>query len=99
MVYATQILPRAATILPRGACTLTLFFARGLKHMLAGLVLKSIIVGVVTTASAFALSLPGWVALMLYPAACSLTLLTLAYLTARRGDDRAQSGSMIRQQA
>ena len=47
----------------------------------------------------FALSLPGWVALMLYPAACSLTLLTLAYLTARRGDDRAQSGSMIRQQA
>lgn len=75
-----------------------MLFARGLKHMLAGLVLKSIFVGILATGSALALSLPGWLAVLTYPAACSLTLLTLALLAARSTDD-AQTAPLLRQQA
>lgn len=75
-----------------------MFFAWGLKHMLAGLVLMSAMIGLVAVSGALALSVPTWVALMLYPAVCSLSLLSLAAIgNLRTGSSRATA--VLRQQA
>lgn len=98
-VNATQIHPRAATILPRVTCKLTVSFAWGLKHMLAGLVLVSAMIGLLAVGSAIALSVPTGLALILYPVVCSLSLLTLAAIGSRRSSRSLQPASMVRQQA
>jgi len=85
--------------LPRGASTLILFFAQGLKHMLAGMILMSAVVGLVATGGALALSHPTWVAIALYPATCSLTLLIMAAIVTHRSSHASQPGSLLRQQA
>lgn len=52
--------------------------------MIAGMVLFSAVVGMVTVAAALAMSVPIWMALAAYPAVCSLTLLmTAALMTVR----------------
>jgi hypothetical protein len=78
---------------------LKVFFAWGLKHMLAGLVLISAIIGLLATGSALALSAPTWAALLLYPCVCSLSLLMLAAVGNLRTGHEAKSNSMLRQQA
>ncbi|RYE51799.1 MAG: hypothetical protein EOP21_00425 [Hyphomicrobiales bacterium] len=67
--------------------------------MLAGLVLLSAMSGLVVAGGALALSVPTGAALALYPVVCSLSLLTLAFLTSRRSDDSTPSTSLLRQQA
>ena len=98
-IHETQILPNAATILPRRACNLVMFFAWGLKHMLAGLVLLSAAVGLVGMGVAFTLAVPAWVALALYPAICSLMMLTSAAILSRRATQSAQAAQFLRRQA
>lgn len=99
LVQETQILPSVATILPRRACNLIVFFAWGLKHMLAGLVLLSAAVGLVVTGGAFTLAVPAWFALVLYPAICSLAMLTSAAIMALRAPQSAHAAQGLRQQA
>lgn len=66
--------------------------------MLAGLVLMSALVGLLATGTAFALSAPAWLALAIYPGACSLTLLMLAAMLHLRTSQPAQP-SMLHPQA
>jgi hypothetical protein len=98
-LHETQIHQNAATILPRYASTLIMFFAWGLKHMVAGLVLVSAAVGMVAMAAAFLLSVPVWVALLGYPVVCSLTLLLAATVSALRATQPAQAVQMLHPQA
>jgi hypothetical protein len=95
----TQIHPSAATILPCGTRTLTVFFAWGLKHMLAGMVLISAVVGLVAMVTAFALSAPTWLALAIYPVLCSLTLLCTAAISSIRAPQPSQTVTLLRSQA
>lgn len=61
-----------------------MFKAWGIRQMIAGMVLFSAVVGMVTVAAALAMSVPIWMALAAYPAVCSLTLLmTAALMTVR----------------
>jgi heme A synthase len=76
-----------------------MFFAWGLKHMIEGLVMLSALVGLVAMGGAVALSVPLWIALALYPAACSLTLLLMAAIMNFRATQTAQTATMMRQQA
>ncbi len=76
-----------------------MFFAWGLKHMLAGLVLLSATVGLVAVGGAFALAAPTWVALALYPVICSLTLLVTAAILTLRSAQPAQAAQFLRPQA
>ncbi len=76
-----------------------MFFAWGLKHMLAGLVLLSAAVGLVGMGVAFTLAVPAWVALALYPAICSLMMLTSAAILSRRATQSAQAAQFLRRQA
>ncbi|TXG76240.1 MAG: hypothetical protein E6R11_08360 [Rhodocyclaceae bacterium] len=76
-----------------------MFFAWGLKHMVAGLVLVSAAVGMVAMAAAFLLSVPVWVALLGYPVVCSLTLLLAATVSALRATQPAQAVQMLHPQA
>lgn len=85
--------------MPRGTSTLILFFAQGLKHMLAGMILMSAVVGLVAMGGAFALSVPTWMAIALYPVSCSLTLLIMAAILTHRSSHTPQSASLLRQQA
>ncbi len=85
--------------MPRGTSTLILFFAWGLKHMLAGLVMMSGLMGLLVMAAAFALSVPMWIALALYPVSCSLTLLFMATIMNFRSTRPASGGPLVRQQA
>ena len=85
--------------MPRHASNVILFFAWGLKHMIAGLVLVSTAVGLMAMAMAVALSVPVWVALLGYPVVCSLTLLLAATLSALRSTQVEQSVQMLHPQA
>ena len=95
----TQIYPNAATILPRHASSVIMFFAWGLKHMIAGLVLVSAMVGLVAMATAVFLSVPVWIALLGYPVVCSLTLLLAATLSSLRATQAPQAVQMLHPQA
>jgi len=95
----TQIHPSAVTILPRHTGNLTLFFAWGLKHMIAGLVLFSATVGLVVITAAVTLSVPMWVALAGYPVVCSLTLTLAATILALRPTRTPQTVQMLHPQA
>jgi hypothetical protein len=75
-----------------------MFFAWGLKHMLAGLVLLSAAIGLVAVVGALALSLPTWMALALYPVVGSLSLLLLAAIGSLRSST-APAAALVRQQA
>ena len=75
-----------------------MFFAWGLKHMLAGLVLLSAAIGLVAVGGALALSLPTWMALALYPVVGSLSLLLLAAIGSLRSST-APVAALVRQQA
>lgn len=59
--------------------------------MIAGMVLFSAVVGMVTVAAALAMSVPIWMALAAYPAVCSLTLLMTAALMTVRNRQTARS--------
>lgn len=98
-VPGTQIHPSAATILPRYASSVILFFAWGLKHMIAGLVLVSAAVGLVAMAAAVFLSVPAWIVLVGYPVVCSLTLLLAATFLGLRSTQAPQTAQMLRPQA
>jgi hypothetical protein len=76
-----------------------MFFAWGLKHMVAGLVLVSAAVGMVAMAAAFLLSVPVWVALLCYPVVCSLTLLLAATVSGLRATQPTQAVQMLHPQA
>lgn len=76
-----------------------MFFAWGLKSMIAGLVLVSAMVGLVAMAAAVFLSVPLWVALLGYPVVCSLTLLLAATLSSLRVTQPSQSVQMLHPQA
>lgn len=76
-----------------------MFFAWGLKHMLAGLVMMSGLMGLLVMAAAFALSAPVWMALALYPVSCSLTLLLMATIMNFRSARPASGAPLLRQQA
>lgn len=77
-----------------------MFFAWGLKHMIAGLVLVSSVVGLVAMAAAIFLSVPIWLALLGYPVVCSLTLLLAATLSSLRATQQAsQAVQMLHPQA
>jgi hypothetical protein len=74
-------------------------FAWGLKHMIAGLVLVSAMVGLVAMAAAVFLSVPVWIALLGYPVVCSLTLLLAATLSSLRATQAPQAVQMLHPQA
>lgn len=95
----TQIHLNAATFLPRHTGNVILFFAWGLKHMIAGMVLFSATVGLVVMTAAVALSVPMWVALAGYPVVCSLTLTLAATLSALRPTRAPQTVQMLHPQA
>lgn len=76
-----------------------MFFAWGLKHMMAGLVLISATVGLVAVAAASLLSVPTWVALAGYPVVCSLTLLLTATISALRSTQDPQTVHRLHPQA
>ena len=68
-----------------------MFKAWGIRQMIAGMVLFSAVVGMVTVAAALAMSVPLWMALAAYPAVCSLTLLMTAALMTVRNRQTARS--------
>ena len=68
-----------------------MFKAWGIRQMIAGMVLFSAVVGMVTVAAALAMSVPIWMALAAYPAVCSLTLLMTAALMTVRNRQTARS--------
>ena len=76
-----------------------MYFAWGLRHMIAGLILVSAAVGLMATAAAFALSVPAWIALASYPVVCSLTLLLTAAFVATRSTRDPQSIQLLHPQA
>lgn len=53
-------------------------FAWGLREMLAGYVLLSAVIGTIFVGAIIALNVPVWIALVAYPAICSLTMLLCA---------------------
>ena len=72
-----------------------MFFAWGLKHMIAGLVLVSSVVGLAAMTAAIFLSVPIWIALLGYPVVCSLTLLLTAMLSSLRATQRASQAVLM----
>lgn len=76
-----------------------MFFAWGLKHMIAGLVLFSATVGLVVITTAVALSVPMWVALAGYPIVCSLTLTLAATILALRPNRAPETAHLLHPQA
>lgn len=95
----TQIHPNAATILPRYASSLNVFFAWGLKHMIAGLVLVSAAVGLMAVAAGILLSVPTWLILVGYPVVSSLTLMLAATFSGLRATQATQTAQILHQQA
>ena len=95
----TQIHPNAATILPRYASSVNVFFAWGLKHMIASLVLVSAAVGLMAVAAGILLSVPTWLILVGYPVVSSLTLMLAATFSGLRATQAAQSARMLHPQA
>ena len=94
----TQIHQNAATILPFALSNMNLHDTRGIGHMLAGMVLLSAVVGMVSVAAAAVLSMPTWVVFALYPVVCSLTLLLTAALFTIRSARTAQVKSTLHPQ-
>lgn len=76
-----------------------MFFAWGLKHMIAGLVLVSAAVGLLAVAAAILLSVPTWLILVGYPVVSSLTLLLVATLSGLRATQVTQTAQMLHPQA
>ncbi len=64
--------------------------------MLAGYVLLSAVIGTIFVGAIIALSVPVWVALVSYPAVCSLTLLLCAAVWSIRSSTPAAANQMAR---
>ena len=64
--------------------------------MLAGFVLLSAAIGILTMGATVALSLPTWMTLAAYPATCSLTLLICAAAWSIRSRAEAPHGQLHR---
>lgn len=85
--------------MPRAARSLNAFNARGLRQMVAGMVLLSMAVGLVAIVAVVALSLPTWMAFVAYPVVCSMTLVLTAALRNIRTGEAAANRQMVRSQA
>jgi hypothetical protein len=62
--------------------------------MLAGTLLFSAVIGMLAVAATLVMSMPLWMTLLAYPAACSLTLLLTAALISIRSGQAARQRSV-----
>lgn len=85
--------------MPFATRNLNAFNARGLRQMLAGMVLLSMAVGLVAIGASLALAVPTWIALAAYPVVCSVTLLITAALWNLRTSAVGSNQPLARSQA